>query len=110
MEKPKKVHSYLGFAAKSRNMVTGYNTCIFQMNKRKVRLLILANDISDNTMDKMMTELRKSGTDYRIYGTIDELSRVTGNDNKGIYGITDAKFADIIRKEIDKELSDREVF
>ncbi len=110
MEKPKKLHSYLGFAAKSRNIVTGYNTCIFQMNKRKIKLLILANDISPNTMDKMMSEIRKHGCDYRIYGTIEELSRLTGNEYKGIYGIVDQNFADMIRNEIDKERSDREVF
>lgn len=110
MSKPEKIQSYLGFAARSRSMVTGYNTCIFQMKKKKVFLLILANDISPNTMDKMMSEIRRSGTDYRVYSTIDELSQVTGNDNKGIYGITDKRFADIIRSEIDKELSDREVF
>ena len=35
-----KVESYLGFAARSRNLITGYNTCIMMMAKRKVKLLI----------------------------------------------------------------------
>ena len=29
-----KVYSYLGFAAKSRNLVTGYNTCEMMIKKK----------------------------------------------------------------------------
>ena len=41
-----KVLSYLGFAAKARKLVTGYNTCIYMMEKKKIRLLVLAEDLS----------------------------------------------------------------
>ena len=47
-----KIESYLGFATRSRNLITGSNTCLFAMNKKKVKLLILASDISENTMKK----------------------------------------------------------
>ena len=42
-----KVISYLGFAAKARKIVNGYNTCIFMMEKRKVKLLVLAEDLAE---------------------------------------------------------------
>ena len=107
----KKVLSYLGFAAKSRNLVTGYNTCVMTMNKKKLRLLILAQDVSDNTREKLEREALKSGVPYRTYGSIEELSSITGNDNKGIFGITDNHFAKIIKLAIDSEQScNQEVF
>lgn len=107
----KKIDSYLGFAAKSRNLITGYNTCITAMKKHKLKLLILACDLSDNSIEKMKKEAAKSGIPYKIYGSTAELSAITGNDNKGIFGITDRNFADIISQEIEKEQSlNQEVF
>ena len=43
-----KMMSYLGFAAKARKIVNGYNTCIFMMEKRKVKLLVLEEDLAEN--------------------------------------------------------------
>ena len=70
-----KLHSYMGFAKKSRNLIMGYNTCLFAMNKKKVKLLIIAEDTSE-----------KAGTGGR-----------------SIFGITDQNFAQVILKEIDKD-------
>lgn len=107
----KKIYSYLGFAARSRNLVTGYNTCIMAMQKKQLKLLILACDLSDNSIEKLVREAEKTGTSYRIYGSVQELSHITGKDNKGVFGITDRNFADIIGQEIDKEQSlNQEVF
>ena len=105
-----KVFSYLGFAARSRNLITGYNTCIMMMAKRKVRLLILAEDLSENTIEKMLTQCNKNKVEYRIFGNSDDLSHITGKSGKGIFGITDKHFAEIICKEIDLIQSEREVF
>ena len=102
-----KVESYMGFAAKSRNLVTGYNTCIMMMGKRKVKLLILCEDLVENTIDKMVSECNKNKVAYRIFGSSDDLSYVTGKAGKGIFGITDKHFAEIICKEIDLIQSER---
>lgn len=105
-----KVFSYLGFAAKSRNLVTGYNTCLMMMERKKLRLLIVAEDVSENTIKKMRQKCLTSSIEFRIFGNSDELSRITGNSGKGIFGITDSHFAKIIVKEIDRIQSEREVF
>ena len=44
-----KVLSYMGFAKKSGNLVSGVNTCSFNMARGKVKLAILAEDISENS-------------------------------------------------------------
>ena len=79
-----KVFSYLGFAARTRNLVTGYNTCIMMMEKRKVKLLILTKDLAENTVKKMLQQCNKSNVEYRIFGSSDELSQITGKTGKGI--------------------------
>ena len=107
----KKMLSYMGFAAKARKIVNGYNTCVFTMEKRKVKLLIIAADLAENSKKKMISAAKKFNVKYRIFGDSDEMSRMTGTSGKGIFGITDENFANVISKEIDQiEALEREVF
>lgn len=105
-----KALSYLGFAARSRNLVTGANTCAMMMEKKKIKLLILTKDLSENTTKKMLQKCGRENIAYRIFGSSEELSQITGKSGKGIFGITDRHFAEIILKEIDLIQSEREVF
>jgi len=100
-----KIHSYLGFSKRSGNLLTGYNTCIYAMGRKKIKLLILTEDLAENTIKKMIREAEKKKISYRIYGKSDEISQITGCAGRGIFGITDENFADIIVKEIDKSQS-----
>lgn len=108
----KKIDSYLGFAAKSRNLVTGYNTCLLMMDKRKIKLLILAKDLSEKTVKKLSDAAENKNIPYRYYGTVEELSRMCGKQGKGVFGITDVNFAKVIINEIDREdeTVEKEVF
>jgi ribosomal protein L7Ae-like RNA K-turn-binding protein len=99
----KKVDGYLGFAAKSRNLVSGYHTCLHAIKQKKLRLLILSEDLSENTVKKLSKLTRDNEIPMRIYGKSEELSKVTGSQERGIFGITDVNFADVILKEIDGE-------
>ena len=48
---------------------------------------------------------------YRIFGTMEDLSHMTGTVGKGIFAITDTNFAEVILKEIDDmQSSEKEVF
>ncbi len=98
-----KLHSYLGFARKSRNLVTGYNTCVLAMKKKRIKLLIVAEDISENTGSKIEKEAKKHQVPCRVYGKSEELSQMAGTGGRSIFGITDQNFAEVILKEIDKD-------
>ena len=97
-----RIHSYLGFARKSRNLISGYNTCLYGIQKRKVKLLILAADLSENTLEKFRRLCEAQKMEYRICLTAEQLSMYAGEEGKGIFGVTDQKFADVISKEIDQ--------
>jgi ribosomal protein L7Ae-like RNA K-turn-binding protein len=99
----KKVDSYLGFAAKSRNLVSGYHTCLHAIKQKKLKLLILSEDLSENTVKKLSKLSKENEIPLRIYGKSEELSKATGSQDRGIFGITDGNFADVILKEIDGE-------
>lgn len=105
-----KAESYMGFAAKARKLSTGYNTCLFMMEKRRLRLLILAEDLSENSKEKMITAAKQHRVPYRIYGSIEALSHATGTEGKGIFGIADENLANAILSEIDRQSSEKEVF
>lgn len=96
-----KVLSLMGFAKKSGNLVSGVNTCSFNMAKGKVKLVILAEDISENSEKKIMKDVRKYGVDHIKYGAAEELSHATGAEGRTVFAVLDENFADALKREIE---------
>ncbi len=96
----KKIDSYLGFAKKSGNLISGVNTCSFGMAKGRVRLVILAEDISENSEKKIMKEIRKYGVTYVKYGKGEEMSHMVGESGRSVFAVCDDNFAKVILDEI----------
>lgn len=103
-----KLAGYLGFAAKARKLSGGYNTCLFLLSKRKAKVVIIAEDASDGTKDKISQKCRSAGATCYIYGTGEELSHVTGNSRGTVFTVTDKDFAEVISREIDRIRSEGE--
>lgn len=108
--KRSKTESYMGFAARARKLFTGYNTCVFMAEKRRLKLLILAEDLSENSREKMVKAANQYRIPYRIYGNMQDLSHIAGTEGKGIFGIADENLANAILSEIDRQSSEKEVF
>ena len=100
-----KVLNYLGLAARGRMLAIGYNTCMFMMGKRKVKLVLLAEDLAENSVKKMLSLCKRNNVPYVVYGTKEVLSHRTGKDDSGIFGITDENLAKAIQDEIDHRKS-----
>lgn len=96
-----KVLTLIGFAKKSGNLVSGVNTCTFSMNKGRVKLMILAGDISAGSEKKIMKEIRKADVKFLKYSTIDELSHAAGEVGRSVFGVLDENFAVSILREVD---------
>ena len=101
--KKKKIESYLGLARRAGKIVSGYQTCVHTISRGTIRLIIAASDTSDNTKKKFEHLCSRYGVDFCVYGTTDELSLLTGFKGRGIYGITDRNFAEVMIKEIQNE-------
>ncbi len=94
---------YIGLAKKAGCLVTGTNTSVFSMNRRKVSLVILPEDISENGRKKIMKTIRQTETPYVMYGKSEELSRAAGSPGRNVFSITDSHFAETILQEIERE-------
>lgn len=98
-----KIASYMGFAKKSGNLLSGVNTCTFAMAKGKVKLMILTEDISENSEKKIMKEIRKYDVPYVKYGMSEELSHATGAEGRSVFALCDKNFSNVILKVINGE-------
>ncbi|MBQ6400909.1 MAG: ribosomal L7Ae/L30e/S12e/Gadd45 family protein [Firmicutes bacterium] len=95
---------YLGLAKRAGSVVTGTQSCAAAMEKSGIRLLLIAEDIADNSREKVTRTAEKTGTHYEIWGMSEELSRMTGTAGRYVFGITDEHFAGAILQEIHKRV------
>ena len=98
-----KVCTYLGFAKKSGNLFMGSETCIINMKKGKVKLLIVAGDCAENSKKKLVNSAEKFKVPYRIFGETDVLSHAAGSPGRTSFAITDDNFAKVLIENIDKQ-------
>lgn len=100
---PAKTLRYMGLAKRAGKLISGSNTVIHEMGRGRVSLVILAADISENSEQKMMREIRKNDTDFVKYGKKSDLSQAVGQAERSVFAITDDQFAATIRGEIVRE-------
>ena len=100
----KKLQGYLGLATKAGKLITGYNTCLDMIPRGKLKLVLLADDVGDNTRKKFEQKCESYGIPCRIGIGASEMSKACGKSDKGVFGIVDKGFAESIIKVIDKEV------
>ncbi len=103
-----KLSGYMGFAARARKLQTGYNTVLGLVEKRKTKLVIIAEDAAEGTRDKISGKCRSHNVPCVIFGESDELSHVTGTGKTMVYAVNDGDFAKMINREIDRIRSEGE--
>ena len=93
-----KVLTLIGFAYKSRKMVSGEGITLEAIKKSKVKLVFLASDASENTRKRI-----KDKCSYRDIPVSEELDRLQignaiGKDERVVIGITDEGFSQSMLK------------
>lgn len=96
-----KINSYMGFARKSGQLITGAETCGAEIDKGRLKLLIISEDAAENNKEKMTLKAKRAGINYRVYGERDVMSHAVGKPGSCIFGVKDENFAKVIMKEID---------
>ena len=99
--KRSKIESYFGLERRAGKILSGYKTCSGQLGKGKIKLVILAEDTSQNTKDKFTSLCERYGVPLYIYGLSEQLSEMAGLPARGVFGITDRNFAEAMIKEIE---------
>lgn len=96
-----KVLGLLGLCARAGKIVSGTDACLEEMNKKKVKLVLVTLDASEKTKKNMQYYALKEEIPIGFYGTIEEVSKAIGKENRAILGIKDANIAKEIRKVIE---------
>ena len=90
----------IGLAARAREVESGADAVEGIIKKRKVKLVIVAEDAADRTKKNFEYLCAKFNILYIIYGKKDDLSRAIGKDNKAVIGIKEQNLAKEIHKVI----------
>ena len=98
MESKEKVFGMLGLCAKAGKISCGNQAVLEAIEKRKVKLLIIAKDSSDRTKENFRKLGKEKNIPFIIDYTIQELSEKIGRENKAIIAICDENFAVAIQK------------
>ena len=97
-----KLYSMLGIGKKAGFLVLGETACIHNIKKEKSNLVILSEDASDNTKDRIISLCKNHDTRYYIIGEKKKIGYALGKDLLSIISVTDLKFANAIVDIIDR--------
>lgn len=93
-----KVYGLLGLATKAGKITFGTESCLDMIYKRKVKLVIVAEDSSERTINNFKEKCNQNNIDFYIFGNKEELSRTIGKTNKTVVGVKDKNLAGAIKK------------
>ncbi len=96
-----KILGMLGLATRAGKTVFGAEATQEAIQKRKVKLIIVAQDAADRTKRNFEELCNKNEIPIRIILTINEISNSIGQINKAIVGIRDINFSKEILRIID---------
>ena len=96
----KRLCGLLGLATRAGKTVFGTEACKSGIEKRKVKLVIIAEDAADRTKINFKQKCNEIGIPLWEGLEIETLSKSIGKENKAIIGITDGNFSKEILKII----------
>lgn len=96
-----KILGLLGLSAKAGKICFGADSVETEIKKKKVNIVIVAQDSSDRTKNKFEKICKENHIKIIIFDTIENISKSIGKSNKAIIGIKDQNLASQIEKICD---------
>ena len=93
-----KVYGLLGLATKAGKITFGTESCLDMIAKKKVKLIIVAEDSSERTINNFKEKCIQNNIDFYVFGNKDDISQAIGKTNKTVVGIKDKNLAGAIKK------------
>ena len=91
-----KLQQSLGLAQRAGKCVSG-EELIFQIEKRKIHLVLIATNASERTKNDMMKKCERFNVPYIESLTKEDLSNAIGKFNRVAVGITDFGFSKLLK-------------
>jgi len=101
-----RVLSLLGFAQASGNLVSGYNSCLVALRRRRIELVVLASDASPGT--KATFEKAAKGVPVLYVGTKEQLGAAIGKPARAVLCVKDAGIAQAIMEAVNTRKTEAE--
>lgn len=98
-----KLYSFLGLIQKSGNITSGDDTVELDIKKNKCKLLIIAEDASDNTKNRFMSIAEKKNIKCISFGNKIELGICIGKSQRSVLAIKDSKLANVFLNKFKEE-------
>ncbi|MBR3152523.1 MAG: ribosomal L7Ae/L30e/S12e/Gadd45 family protein [Clostridia bacterium] len=95
-----KVNGLLGLASKAGKIVYGSDAVEEAIYKKKVNLVIISEDSSENTKEKFIEICNKNNIKFKVFGTIEKNSKAIGKENKAIIAVKDLNLAEAVLERI----------
>ena len=96
-----KVYGLLGLTTKAGKLIFGTESCLDMINKKKAKLIIVAEDTAERTIDNFREKCKQNNIDFYIFGKKEEISKAIGKPNKTVIGVKDKNLAGAIKKILD---------
>lgn len=95
-----KVYGLLGLCARAGKIVSGMEAVSDDLKRNKLKLIIVAKDTSEKTLNNIRYLAEKKKVPIVVIGTITGNSKAIGKENRAIIGIKDKNIADGVNKII----------
>jgi ribosomal protein L7Ae-like RNA K-turn-binding protein len=94
---------FLGIVKKSGNLIEGYNKCEEIIGKKKLFLLIISNNCSDNTKEKFIRLCTYNSIPYVETYASEELGDAIGRTEINLLGILNKNMSDNLLALLQKQ-------
>lgn len=101
MQNKQKALNLLGLAMRARKLISGTETVIAGLNKRQVKVVIIAQDIHENTLEKVVRAAKKAQVEIIDAFTAEEIQHAIGKNRK-VLGLLDQGFYQSMSKLINE--------
>lgn len=92
--------SMLGISQRARKLISGQDSVIRAINTRKIFLVILSTDTSENTRNKIIRKANRNKIPVFFWGRSEELGKAIGKEQRKVIGITDFGIAEELIKRL----------
>ena len=93
------IYNFLGLAFRANKVITG-ESVLKGIRSKRVDLVIIASDASENTKKKYIDKCQFYHVDYLILEDSTHLSNAIGKANRMVFGITDRGFSRTLKDKV----------
>lgn len=95
-----KSFNLVGLAKRAGKVVCGEEAVKEGIRSGKLKLVIIAEDVSNNTRKSIINSCKHYGVTYYFAGTKEELGHAVGNNFNAVLAISDEGFAKTIERNL----------